>query len=162
MRLLSFMDIPVVEGKEPSPIERRTQLEAWANGEKVKLSAAFLAYENDGSEIDDYLFQIGYIKNDCLVTNAAVIKQVGDQCKEYKTWKSYMKIYFEIQRHLELYFSKINIVPPWGTSEFSELKEKGFTSRVLIGPHKAGGLRPNQEREVIIDASNNIIFGPLR
>ena len=77
MRLLPFMDVPVVEGEAPSFADRLTQLVNWANGYKAKLSAGFLAYENEGEVPDDYLFQIAFIKEECLVTNKKVIEEVG-------------------------------------------------------------------------------------
>ena len=161
MRLLPFMDIPVVEDKTPTPEERTSGLVEWAEGDKTKLSAAFLAYENEGESWADYLFQIGYIKDGCLVTTKEVIEEVGDHCKEYKKWKEYMRIIFEIRCHLELYFKKINSMPPWGTMEYSKLRSEGYTPRVLEGPHKVGRLKPNQKRKVILNASNEIVFGPL-
>ena len=161
MRLLPFMDVPIVEDAAPVPVVRRQELVEWANGDKAKLSAAFLAYENEGEVPNDYLFQIAYIKEDCLVTNKEVIEEVGEHCKEYQEWKEYMKIIFEVRCHLELYFKKIDSIPPWGTMEYSKLRSEGYTPRVLEGPHKVGRLRPNQKRKVILGPSNEIIFGPL-
>lgn len=161
MRLLPFMDVPLISDEEPSAIDRYADLLVWANGDRMKMSAGFLAHDNEGEVPEDYLFQIAYIKEECLVTNESVIKYVGNQCNEYKKWKEEVRLQFEIQAHLELYYMKINIVPPWGTSKYRELQLKGFTPRTLVGPHKAGGLRPNQRRLIILDASNNIIFGPM-
>ena len=161
MRLLPFMDVPIVEGEAPSFANRLTQLVNWAEGDKAKLSAAFLAYENEGDKPDDYLFQIAYIKDDCLVTNKKVIEEVGGHCKEYKEWKEYTKIIFEVRCHLSLYFKKIGSVPPWGEPRYVQLEAKGRTTRVLEGPHKSGRLRPNQKRKIILDENNEIIFGPL-
>ena len=82
MKLLPFMDIPVVEGKAPSPIERFIQIVEWSSGDKVKLSAGFLAVEGTGEEVENYLFQIAYILDNCLVTNKEVIQEVGKECIE--------------------------------------------------------------------------------
>jgi hypothetical protein len=161
MKLLPFMDIPLTTGNAPNPAERLKQLVEWANGDKNKLSAAFIAFENDGEKVDDYLFQIGFIEEDRLVTNGEVIESIGESCKEYRKWKEYMLILFEIRNHVGLYYSKLESIPPWGTLEYVELLQKGYTPRVLEGPHKVGKLRPNQKRRVILDASNNMVFGPL-
>ena len=161
MRLLPFMDVPVVEGEAPSFADRLTQLVNWANGDKAKLSAGFLAYENEGEVPDDYLFQIAFIKEECLVTNKKVIEEVGGHCKEYQNWKEYMKIIFEVRCHLELYFKKIDSIPPWGTMEYAKLRSEGLTPRVLEGPHKVGRLKPNQKRKVILNSSREIVFGPM-
>jgi hypothetical protein len=155
------MDIPIVEDETPNAETRLVELVNWAADDKAKLSAAFLAYEHEGENWADYLFQIGYIKNGCLVTTKKVIEENGDHCKEYKKWKEYMKIIFEIRCHLELYYKKIDSIPPWGTMQYSKLRSEGYTPRVLEGPHKVGKLRPNQKRKVILTASNDIVFGPL-
>ena len=161
MRLLPFMDVPLVDEDAPSGIERFTGLVEWANGDKAKLSAAFLAYENDGDKIEDYLFQIAYILNECLVTNKQVIEETGNACREYREWKEQTKLLFEVQRHLEFYYEKINSIPPWGSSKYVELLDQKYTPRVLHGPHKVGRLRPNQKRMIILDSTNEIVFGPL-
>lgn len=161
MKLLPFMDIPVVEGKAPSPIERFIQIVEWSSGDKVKLSAGFLAVKGTGEEVENYLFQIAYILDNCLVTNKEVIQEVGKECIEYKEWKKATKLKLEIRRHLELYFSKVNLIPPWGISKYWDLLVEGYTPRILYGPHKGAGLKPNQKRQVILDASNEMVFGPL-
>jgi hypothetical protein len=155
------MDIPIIDGVPPSPIDRLMELQEWAESDRSKLSAAFLAYENEGEDIEDYLFQVGYIKHNCLVTNKTVIEETGSHCVEYRKWKEYAKVLFEIQCHMELYYAKVKVVPPWGTRRYIELEAQGFTPRVLEGPHKGAGLRPNQKRKVILDASNDIVFGPV-
>ena len=155
------MDVPVIEDVAPTPYVRMKELLEWANGNKAKLSAAFLAYENDGESPEDYLFQIAYIKDDCLVTNKQVIEEIGGHCKEYKKWKEYMKIIFEVRCHLELYFQKVDSIPPWGTMEYSKLRSEGRTPRVLEGPHKGGRLKPNQKRKIVLDSNNEIVFGPM-
>ena len=161
MKLLPFLDIPIVDKKEPSAIERYEQLVEWAEGDRVKLSAAFLAFENSGDDPSDYLFQIGFIYDNCLVTNKEVIVQVGNQCKEYKQWKKAAKLLIDIERHLELYYRKVDCVPPWGSAKYRELEAEGRTPRILHGPHKGGNLKRDQKRKIILDASNEIIYGPL-
>jgi hypothetical protein len=155
------MDIPIIEDESPNPAERLKQLVEWANGDFRKLSAAFVAFENKGEKVDDYLFQIAFIKDDCLVTNPDIIEEVGESCKEYKKWKEYMLVLFEIRKHIGLYYEKIDSVPPWGSAKYFDLVSEGFTPRVLEGPHKGGKLRPNQKRRVILDRSNEMIYGPL-
>jgi hypothetical protein len=161
MRLLPFMDISVVEGDTPYPVDRLKGLVEWANGDKAKLSAGFLAYESEGDSPDDYLFQIAYIKDDCLVTDADVIKEVGTHCVEYRQWKEQTRMLVEVRCHLELYFSKINTIPPWGTVEYSKLIRKGHTPRVLEGPHKVGRLKPGERRKVVLGPGGEIVFGPV-
>ena len=156
------MDVPVIEDEyTPSIADRLKQIVEWADGDRIKLSAGFLAYENEGEDVDDYLFQIAFIKDGCLVTNKKTIEDTGEHCVEYKEWKEYTKILFDIRRHLEMYFWKIDSIPPWGTVEYVKLKMQGSTPRVLEGPHKGGRLKPNQKRWVIINASNEIVFGPM-
>lgn len=159
MRLLPFLDIPVIE--DSAPADRLSELVKWADGDKTKLSAAFLAFENEGENVEDYLFQIGFIKDDCLVTNKETIEHAAQICVEYKKWKEYMKILYEVRAHLELYFSKIGSVPPWGSVEYNRLRAEGYTPRILEGPHKVGKLKPNQKRKVIIGPSKELVFGPL-
>lgn len=159
MRLLPFLDIPVVDG--PLPADRLEQLVRWADGDKTKLSAAFLAFENEGENVEDYLFQIGFIRNECLVTNKELVEDAGMACVKYKQWKEYMKILYEVRAHLELYFRKVESVPPWGSVEYNRLLAEGYTPRILTGPHKVGKLKPNQKRKVIISPSREIVFGPL-
>jgi hypothetical protein len=154
------MDIPVIKDKAPSFAKRLAQLVNWAEGDKAKLSAGFLAYENEGDKPDDYLFQIAFIKDECLVTNEEMIKDAGKLCKEYKEWKEYTKIIFEIRAHLELYYAKIGSVAPWGSRQFNKLKSSGRTPRVLEGPHKGGQLRPNEKRWIILDDNNELVYGP--
>jgi hypothetical protein len=161
VRLLPFIDINVIEDNTPSAEERLKGLVEWAEGEKIKMSAACMAYDNNGESVDDYVLQIGYIKDGRLVTSKEAIEEVGKHCEQYKRWKTFAKIMFELRCHLELYYNKVGIIPPWGSSMYQKLENKGFTPRVLEGPHKAGGLRPNQKRKIILDASNEIVFGPL-
>jgi len=169
MKLLPFMDVPVIEDVAPTPYVRMKELLEWANGNKAKLSAAFLAYENDGESPEDYLFQIAFIKEKGLVTSkkmiedagGEVMKKLGEHCLEYEEWKEHTKTIFEIRYHLEMYYTKINKIPPWGESKYTKLKTEGFTPRVLEGPHKGGMLRPNQRRWIILDSSNEIVFGPM-
>lgn len=161
IRTTPFMDIPIVEAKEPTLAERFIELVEWADNDKDKLSAGFLAYRNNGDNVEDYLFQIAFILNGCLATNKAVIEETGVACKEYNEWKRHTRFAFAIERHLELYYEKIKCVPPWGSAQYRELLQKGHTPRVLEGPHKVGGLKPNQKRKVVLDTSNNIVFGPL-
>ena len=161
MKLLPFMDISVVEDDTPSAIERLEGLVEWADGEKIKLSAAFLAYEQNGEDIENYLFQIGYIKDGGLVTSKDAITEAGNHCEEYKQWKENARHLFEIRAHLELYYAKIELVPPWGSRKYYNLVEKGITPRILHGPHKRGRLKPNQKRYVVLDENREIQFGPL-
>jgi hypothetical protein len=154
MRAIPFIDIPVVKVETPSIVQRREDLVEWAEGEKIKLSAAFLCFENEGEDFDDYLYQIGFISNNCLVTTEWVIEELGIELSKGD-------VFHLAKRHLELYFDKINSIPTWGTNEFEELKREGRTPRVLEGPHKRGKLKPNERREIIISREGEIIFGPL-
>ena len=162
MKLLPFMDIPLVDCEHtPDPEERLKQLLEWANGDKMKISAAFVAFENDGENAEDYLFQIAFIQDGCLVTSKKMIEEVGGVCNEYKAWKELMKILHQVRLHLELYFQKIESVPPWGTSKYKELLESGRTPRILQGPNKGARLTKHQKRRVILDENRSIVYGPI-
>lgn len=161
IRLLPYMDIPIAEDEAPNITDRRNQLVEWADGDLIKLSAGFIAYKNEGENPEDYILQIAFIKDNCLVTNQKIIKYVGSQCLDYRGWKKGMEFSMGIRKHVELYYDKIKSIPPWGSSEYVKLEKKGMTPRILIGPHKGGELRPNQRRRVILNSSKEIVYGPL-
>lgn len=161
MKILPFMDIPVVELNMPSPELRRSELSDWAEGDPVKLSVAFLCYINDGAVIDNYFFQIGFIQDEGIVTTKELILEVGGMLKPNTNWIDYTLILPQLRSHLALYFDKIEEVPYWGTPKFFELKFQGKTVRYLEGPHKGGRLKANQRREVILDERGEFAFGPM-
>lgn len=154
MKLLPFIDIPIVDIKTPPSETRLADLGIWAEGEKVKMSAAFLGYESDGDNLYDYKYQIGFIHENCLVSTKKVIEEVGEELLREDSK-------CVLRQHMELYYEKISSVPPWGSAEYVRLRREGYTPRVLEGPHKVGKLRPNQKREVIIGPRKQLVFGPL-
>lgn len=155
------MDIPVVNTTMRSPDLRRADVAAWAEGDPVKLSVAFLCYINDGFIIDNYFFQIGFVQDEGIVTTRELILGVGDALLPNTSWIDYTLILPQLRSHLALYFDKIGEVPHWGSNKFYELKKQGKTVRYLEGPHKGGRLKPSQRREVILDEKGEFAFGPL-
>lgn len=164
MIILPFMDIPVVDADTPTVMTRRSDLEIWADEDMVKFSAAFVCYEGEGSSTSDYIYQIGFIKFNCLVTTKKLIEEVGELNYEVVgvvDLESYLVLLPEIRAHWNLYFEKINSIPVWGTTKFLALREEGKTTRYLEGPHKGGRLRPGQRREIILDDRGEIVYGPM-
>ena len=157
------MDIPIAEIDTPPSQTRRADLAIWSDGDIVKFSAAFICYEKEGSKQDDYVYQIGFIKENCLVTTKKVIEEVGELSYEVER-KTYLVEYLtllpEIRLHMNLYFEKIGSVPYWGTSQFHALKEAGMTVRILEGPHKGSRLTKEQRRQVILN-NGDMVYGPL-
>jgi len=153
MKFLYFADILVVDTSLPSKEDRRERLLEWAQGNSRKWAIAHLAYENEGENIEDYLFQIGFPLEESIVTTKSAIMEISGE-----VIKANEELLLD---HLELYYSKFNSIPPWGTSEYRKLRAEGYTERTLIGPHKAGLLRPNEKRLIIISSSGEFSFGPL-
>lgn len=161
LKILPFMDIPVLDVETPIPERRRGLLSAWAEGDPVKLSVAFLCYVNEGSIIDDYFFQIGFVHDEGIVTTRLLVMEVGEMLKQHSNWIDYTQILPQLRSHLSLYFDKIGEVPHWGTVKFYQLKAQGKTVRYLEGPHKGGRLKTDQRREVILDEKGEFAFGPI-
>ena len=161
MRILPFMDIPVMEVRTPSTEKRREVLDKWAENDPIKLSVCFLSYINDGNSIDDYYFQVGFIHKGNVVTTAKAIEEIGDSFYSIKDGKEYNGLLPKLRDHIALYFDKIGIIPKWGVRKFYELKAQGRAIRWLEGPHKVGKLKPNQRREVILDKRGEIVYGPI-
>lgn len=155
------MDIPVVELSTPDEQERREGIATWAEGDPIKLSVAFLCHTNDGTELEHYFYQIGFVHGKHLVTTKELIREVGKLLMPNLRWIDYTLILPQLRSHLALYFDKIMEVPHWGSRRFHELKKSGRTVRYLEGPHKGGRLKPNQRREVILDDRGELAFGPL-
>ena len=163
MKILPFLDIPVVEIDTPPSQTRKTDLSIWSSGDMVKFSAAFVCYDNRGYKEDDYIYQIGFIREDCLVTTKKVIEEVGELSYEVERKThlvEYLVLLPDIRLHMNLYFEKIGAVPYWGTSRFHALKEAGRTIRILEGPHKGCKLTKEERRQVILD-DGKMIYGPL-
>jgi len=160
MRLLPFMDIPVVNVETPTALERREKLNRWAEGDQTKLSAGFLGHHKNRSTIDDYVFQIGFIKDDCLVTTKELIIENGIEFLNYKEEED-REVMLGLQQHLELYFTKIDTIPVFGTFEYTRLVLKGKTPRLLMGPNKGGGLKVGQRRWVVYDDYKELVYGPV-
>ena len=164
MRIIPFIDIPVMDIETPPVGARRSNLGAWADGDIVKISAAFICYFGEGSSMDDYVYQIGFPVDNCLVTTKQTIMEVGSL--DYKVsnevdLKEYLNLLPSIRAHINLYFDKIKCIPDWGTTKFKALRLEGKTVRYLEGPHKAGGLRPGERREVILDRKGEFAYGAI-
>ena len=161
MRILPFMDIPVVEVKTPSEKNRREVLREWAEGDIIRLSVAYLAYIENGENEEDYYFQIGFIHKGNLVTTKEVIEETGNKLLDVTDWAEYLYLLPKLRDHLSLYFDKVGMIPAWGTPKYYKMVEKGKTPRWLEGPHKSGRLKPNQRRKIVLDEKGDIVFGPL-
>jgi hypothetical protein len=167
MKILPFLDIPVMEVNTPPSQTRRIDLAVWAEGDIVKFSAAFVCYTDKGKNTDNYMYQIGFPVENCLVTTRQIIIEVGDHIGKLKSsgkgkqFIRYAELLPKIISHVNLYFEKINTVPEWGTNEFYALRLEGKTIRILEGPHKGGRLRPGETREVILSDRKDIAYGPV-
>ena len=160
MRILPFMDIPVVDVPTPSIELMKSDLEKWAEGDMIRLSVAYLAYGNDGNDPEDYYFPIGFISDGNLVTTKEIIEQIGDSLYFKVGWPEFNLLLPKLRNHLALYLEKINIIPDWGTPKYYKLLAEGRTPRWLEGPHKVGRLKSGQRRKVILDYNGDIIYGP--
>jgi hypothetical protein len=163
MKILPFMDIPVMEIDTPLGMTRRIDLAVWADADIVKFSAAFVCYAEEGKSQDDYVYQVGFPHQNCLVTTKEVIEEMGDLAHEARESKlvEYLELLPKIRAHMNLYFEKINSIPVWGTMHFKALRVEGKTVRILEGPHKGGRLKKEQRRQVILDERGDIVYGPI-
>jgi hypothetical protein len=165
MRVLPFHNLPVVEyppsEKAPTEFYRLTELLKWADGDYMKYSVAFIACDGDPSVVENYLFQIGFVRDNALVTNVEVIEYVGSLAVEMNNWVDYMEALPKIREHLSLYYEKVESIPPWGTREYQRLVKIGKTPRVLFGPHKGGRVKKNQKRFVVYNEKREYVYGPI-
>lgn len=157
MRILPFVDIPLIEDISPTGGQRRATVKDLG---REYWEVCHLAYEKGGDILDEYFFQLGFIVDGEVRTSCDVIKEVMHMAIPYADWEEYNESLPEIQNHLALYCQKVGIVPVWGTPNYEALKEEGRTPRILQGPHKQGNISKRESRYVILDSMGEFAYGP--
>lgn len=159
MKVLPYRGIKILEGEFPFKDHSERQLTIMDKGRDI-WEICHIAVDFKGEEIDDYLFQIGFMHEGSIVTHREVIVFEANCAKEFKYWDDYNKALPLIREHIELYCFDIGYIPFWGTKEFETYKDLGRTVRVLEGPHKGGWIGKGERREVILTESNKFVYGP--
>lgn len=160
MNVLSFANLPVIVNSVLDPIEHREKALKGISKNDLKfrtLFMAFLGYE--GKLFEDYpsslRYPVGYLYHDNIITSKEAIVEISkhfmaDDMEKIKDFRA----------HLEVYYTQLNIYPPWYSRLYDQRIEAGITPRKLSGPHTPSGLRSGESRWVVYDASREIIYGP--
>jgi hypothetical protein len=159
MKVLPYRDIKILDGEFPFQDHSERQLTIIDKGRDI-WEICHVAVDFEGEEIDDYIFQIGFMHEGSIVTHKEVIIFESNCAREFKYWDAYNDALPLIRDHLELYCSSIGYIPFWGTKEFDTYKDLGKSVRILEGPHKGGWLQKGERREVVLSDSNEFIYGP--
>ena len=156
MEPLPFRDLMVVDATLPPMTQRIRNLKVWAGGNIFKYSFAFLCSKSKPKKEEDFFLPIGFVHEGQLVTSKGAMSKAMGAAKT-------LPISSEVVSHLLKYYEKEgDLISEHGTIEYFSLIEKGKTPWVLTGPHKAGCLRPNEERYVVINDMRELAFGPVR
>lgn len=157
MFVLPCRNLPFVDYPYEAEAVRAELIREWSKQDLFKYSFGFLFGAHEPKDFSDYKVPIGDVINGKLVTTKDIVISVTPSLRRL----SFTFDMDEVMQHLSPYYNTLGILPYWGEPAYYELAKQGKTPRVLQGPHKKGGLRPNQKRLVLLDEDNELVFGPL-
>jgi hypothetical protein len=158
MFVLPCRHLPFVNYPYEAEVIRSELIREWAKNDLFKYSFGFLFSPHEPKEFSDYKVPIGDIIEGKLVTTKEIIISVASNLRRH----SFTFDMTEAMNHLDPYYRVLGVLPYWGESRYYELLKQNKTPRVLYGPHKGGGLRPNQKRLVLLDNEKEFAYGPLQ
>lgn len=158
MFVLPCRHLPFVSYPYEAEIVRAELVREWAKNDLFKYSFGFLFSTHEPKDFSDYKVPIGDVIDGKLVTTKEIIISVASNLRR-------LPFTFDMQEamhHLDPYYRILGLLPYWGEPRYYDLIKQRKTPRVLYGPHREGGLRPNQKRLVLLDDDKNFVFGPLQ
>lgn len=157
MFVLPFRGLPFANYPYEDERVRQELIKEWCEGDLFKYSFGFLFSAHEPKVYEDYKVPIADVIDGKLVTTKEIIFSIANSIKRL----NFTYDVAELREHITPYYRVLGLLPHWGEPEYYKTLREHKTPRVLHGPHKAGNLRPNQKRMVLLNEDNNLVFGPL-
>lgn len=154
MPTTTFLDLPVID--EPwEPQAARAALRKWAGRDVRKFAKGFLFWDKFDGVFGNYKLQIALPKGEDLVAIKEALLVAGEEYFSNKDGYT-----SDVGYHLELYYTRMGLIPPWGQKAFHDLRAKDtrFVKR-LLGPHR-GSNTPRGYYRLIVESPAGTAYGP--